>query len=230
MHIEQQNSNWTFEGISEQFVAHAKLSIPGYEEGHDLITRYSDFFCARPTSVVDIGSSTGLLLNKIAMHHKSRAGLKLVGIEPVEDMCVYAQQQTNDERISFINGKVEDQTLPTSNLVVSYYTMQFISPSIRQQVVNQIYNSLEWGGAFFLFEKVRASDARFQDYASQIYTEFKLENNFDEHEIVNKTRAIKGVMEPFSSKGNIDLLKRAGFVDITTISKWVCFEGILAVK
>jgi tRNA (cmo5U34)-methyltransferase len=37
-------------------------------------------------------------------------------------------------------------------------------------------------------------------------------------------------MEPFSSQGNIDMLKRAGFVDIVTVQKYVCFEGFLAIK
>ena len=37
-------------------------------------------------------------------------------------------------------------------------------------------------------------------------------------------------MEPFSTQGNIDLMKRAGFVDIMPVSKWVCFEGFLAIK
>ena len=97
-------------------------------------------------------------------------------------------------------------------------------------MINRIYQSLNWGGAFFMFEKVRAPDGRFQDYANQVYVEFKLENGFSETEIINKSRSIKGVMEPFSTQGNIDLLKRAGFVDIMTIQKYVCFEGFLAIK
>jgi len=81
-----------------------------------------------------------------------------------------------------------------------------------------------------MFEKVRAPDGRFQDYANQVYIEFKIDNGFSEAEIINKSRSIKGVMEPFSTQGNIDLLKRGGFEDIMTIQKYVCFEGFLAIK
>lgn len=81
-----------------------------------------------------------------------------------------------------------------------------------------------------MFEKVRATDSRFQDYANQVYTEFKLKNGFSEAEIINKTRSIKGVMEPFSTEGNIDMLRRSGFSDIISIQKYVCFEGFLAIK
>ena len=44
------------------------------------------------------------------------------------------------------------------------------------------------------------------------------------------TLNLKGVLEPFSTQGNLDLFKRAGFVDITTISKYICFEGFLLIK
>jgi len=63
-----------------------------------------------------------------------------------------------------------------------------------------------------------------------VYTEFKLKHGFSEAEIIGKARSIKGVMEPFSTQGNIDMLKRAGFSDIVSIQKYVCFEGFLAVK
>jgi tRNA (cmo5U34)-methyltransferase len=49
-------------------------------------------------------------------------------------------------------------------------------------------------------------------------------------EIVSKTRSLKGVLEPFSSKGNYDMLERAGFQDVNTVLKYLCFEGVLAIK
>ena len=96
--------------------------------------------------------------------------------------------------------------------------------------MDKIFLSLQWGGAFIIFEKVRGSDARFNDYMTQIYNDFKLKNGFSEEEIINKTKSLKGVLEPFSTKGNYDLLKRAGFKDVITIFKWNNFEGILAIK
>ena len=45
----------------------------------------------------------------------------------------------------------------------------------------------------------------------------------DSDEIINKSRSLKGVMNPFSTKGNYDLLERAGFKDVMTIQKYICF-------
>ena len=81
-----------------------------------------------------------------------------------------------------------------------------------------------------LFEKVRAPDARFQVMMTGLYTDFKLDNGYTSEQIVAKTRSLKGVLEPFSTQGNMDLMKRAGFEDITSVMKYVCFEGTLAIK
>jgi tRNA (cmo5U34)-methyltransferase len=65
---------------------------------------------------------------------------------------------------------------------------------------------------------------------NQFYIDFKIDAGFDSNEIINKSRSLKGVLEPFSSKGNTDMLKRAGFQDVLTVFKYGCFEGILAIK
>lgn len=81
-----------------------------------------------------------------------------------------------------------------------------------------------------MFEKVRAPDARFQDMMSALYVDFKLQQGFSEREIVHKSRSLKGILEPFSTQGNIDMMKRAGFVDHMTVFKHLCFEGFLLIK
>ena len=111
-----------------------------------------------------------------------------------------------------------------------YDTMQFVKPEYRQTMINKIYKSLNWGGAFIMFEKIRASDARFQDMYSIIYNDFKLKNGFTPSEIVHKTRSLKGILEPFSDYGNCSLLKRAGFVDYITVFQWMSFKGYLCIK
>ena len=77
---------------------------------------------------------------------------------------------------------------------------------------------------------MRSPDARFQDIVTTLYNDFKLTQGYTPEEIVSKTRSLKGVLEPFSTQANIDMLKRAGFADILTVQKQICFEGFLAIK
>lgn len=229
--IHQHDAGWSFDNISGEFDDHIQKSIPLYRQGHELVCHYSDFFLKPDSIVYDIGCSTGQFLAKLARRHAQKAELRLIGIDTVADMIGYAGQlSAQDPRLSFVLGNALDLQFDYADMFVANYTIQFLPPRVRQTLIDSIYTSLNWGGAFFMFEKVRAPDSRFQDYANQIYIEFKLDNGFSEAEIINKARSIKGVMEPFSSQGNIDMLKRAGFTDIVTIQKYVCFEGFLAIK
>jgi tRNA (cmo5U34)-methyltransferase len=200
-------------------------------QGHELVCLYSDFFLKPDSIVYDIGCSTGQFLAKLARHQPQKSGLRLVGIDTVEDMIAYARKlSAEDPRMSFVVGNALDVEFDKCDMVIANYTIQFLPPRVRQTLIDLIYKALNWGGGFFMFEKVRAPDSRFQDYASQAYIEFKLKNGFSEAEVINKARSIKGVMEPFSSQGNIEMLKRAGFTDIVTIQKYICVEGFLAIK
>lgn len=115
-------------------------------------------------------------------------------------------------------------------MVISYYTLQFILHSVRQQLVNRIYDSLAWGGAFFVFEKTRGPDGRFQDMNTHVYNEYKINKGYSPSEIFSKSRALTGVLEPFSDKGNLDMFKRAGFKDIQYIFTNICFKGWICIK
>jgi tRNA (cmo5U34)-methyltransferase len=229
--IVAENARWSFDGISGSFAAHARRSIPFYNEGHDLICRYSDFFVAPSSRVYDIGTATGLLAHKLADRNKSKPGVRVIGIDLIPSMIDYCQQQYADrEDLQFVCSDAATFDYEKASLFTCYYVVQFIHPHVRQRLIDRVFQQLHWGGALLMFEKVRGPDARFQDYAAQIYTEFKSDRGYSDTEILGKARSLKGVLEPFSTNGNIEMLQRAGFKDIMSVMKWVCFEGFLAIK
>ncbi|MGZ2749381.1 methyltransferase domain-containing protein [Burkholderia stagnalis] len=225
-------ASWTFTGnVADTFVDHVRRSVPYYDAGHDLVCQLSDFFCHGDSVCYEIGVSTGQLLRRLAEHHASKPGIKWVGIDPVESMIAKARQHCVEvPNIALEVGDARLYDFEQSDLIVSFYCIQFIPPKDRQDVFNRIYERLNWGGAFILFEKVRAPDARFQDMVVSLYNDYKRREGFSADEILNKTASLKSVLEPFSTEGNLGLLKRAGFVDVTTVMKYLCFEGFLAIK
>jgi tRNA (cmo5U34)-methyltransferase len=225
-------ASWTFDGNTPRtFTAHVRRSVPFYDVGHDLVCRLSDYFIQDNSVCYDLGTSTGVLLDKLAKRHKHRSGVQWIGIDVVPNMINRAKEEMKSKKnIKLVIDDVALHEYQKSDMIIAYYTMQFVRPYIRQDVFNKIYEALNWGGAFIMFEKVRACDARFQDIMQTLYSDFKLEQGFTAEEIIAKTKSLKGVLDPFSSQGNIDLLKRAGFVDMITIFKYICFEGFLAIK
>ncbi|MBT8336075.1 MAG: methyltransferase domain-containing protein [Gemmatimonadetes bacterium] len=230
--IQTGRGDWSFEGpVAETFVEHVRQSVPWYDAGHDLVCGLSDYFVHRDSLCYEIGVSTGQLLRKLAEHHEHKPDVRWVGIDPVPEMIDRARAHCKD--LKNVELEVADALTweyGKADLIVSYYTVQFVHPRQRQELIDRIYERLNWGGAFLLFEKVRGPDARFQDIFVSLYNDFKAANGFSSDEILNKTSSLKGVLEPFSTEGNLGLLRRAGFTDIATVMKYICFEGFLAIK
>lgn len=223
------NASWSFDGKTvKNFDKHIKQSIPFYQQTHYLTLKISDFFLSQKKSIVyDLGCSTGTFLNLLEKRH-AKKNIIMIGIDEIKKMTDEAKKK--NKNIKYINSKIENIKFKKSSLITSFFTIQFIHPSKRQKIFEKIYNGLDWGGGFILFEKVRFPDARFQDMMSQVYMDYKIDQGFSPDSIVSKSRSLKGIMEPFSTNGNLKLLKQAGFKDIATIFKFACFEGFLAIK
>jgi len=229
--INAENARWTFSNdVARTFSRHVSKSVPLYNEGHDLICTLSDFFVYDSTVCYELGSSTGVLSGKLARRHAATKA-RFVGIEAVPEMVAQARVECGGvPNLEFAQDDITLYPYERSDLIVSFCTIPFVPPYLRQSFFDRIYQSLNWGGALLIYEKVRAPDARFQDYMTSLYTDFKLERGYSGDEIVAKARSLKRVQEPFSTQGYLDLFKRAGFVDVMSVIKWVCFEGFLAIK
>lgn len=231
--IKAMRSAWTFSGnVPNTFSEHMRTSVPFYDTGHQLICELSDFFVQEKSACYELGTSVGTLIKKLAERHNHKPNVNWYGIDNVPEMIELAKKETSSDnnRITYLVDDVLTTEFEKSDLIVAYYTLQFVPLAVRQQTIDRIYQALNWGGAFICFEKVRACDARFQDYMTQVYTEYKTSQGYTPEEILNKAASLKSVLEPFSTQGNIDLFRRAGFVDIMTVYKWVCFEGFLCIK
>lgn len=230
---------WSFgEEIGDNFDDHIARSIPSYDETHKLALRLSDFFLSDKSVLVDIGSSSGSFVVKLCDHHEDRNRLEIKCIEIEKHFCDYAKNnfkkkgciKKHDIKVfneDIANMSIEEQSI---DLFTSFYTLQFIKPSKRSKVLEKIYKSLKWGGGLILYEKVRGSDARFQDILNHLLNLEKLDNGFLPQEIFSKSLSLVGKMEPFSDVGNRQILESVGFKDIEIIFKHINFQGYLCIK
>ncbi|MBU8902473.1 MAG: class I SAM-dependent methyltransferase, partial [Victivallales bacterium] len=136
-HINTENANWSFEGkTAEHFDEHVSKSVPFYHEGQTLICNISDYFIKNDSIAYEIGCSTGELTSKLAMHNKSKAGAQFIGIDTVPEMIEIANTKKEALKLDALTFEVDDvlsYNLEDSDLIISYYTVQFIRPSDRQR-------------------------------------------------------------------------------------------------
>jgi tRNA (cmo5U34)-methyltransferase len=146
-------------------------------------------------------------------------------------MVVKARERCKDLKnvnIELADARRVDYTCST--FVIMYYTLQFVPPYRRAELLQRIYNEIRPGGAVVLFEKTRSSDPVLQDLFNQMYEEFKLGAGFSPQDVLNKSRSLRGVLEPLTGPQNIELLRSAGFAQSWPIFKHLAFEGMLGIK
>ena len=229
--IHAENSQWRFSEISGiNFDRHIKRSIPFYEEGHRLILEISDYFIKENSVCYDLGCSTGHLTGSLAKRHRKKT-LKIIGIDKEENMVKEAEKNcSHQEEVAVVVGDISDFHYLPSDLIIAYYTVQFLALPKRPPLFERIYSNLKPGGALVMFEKVLAPDSQTQEILSGLYHEHKLKQGFSGEEIINKARSLKGVLVSQTSKENLQQLENAGFTKISPIFRHLCFEGLLAIR
>ena len=192
----------------------------------------STFFITNKSTVYDLGCSTGLTLRAIGDFNLNKK-FKLVGIDVSKDMIDKAKLNTNKKKynkikINYLCKDVLRAKLEKSDLITSNYFIQFIHPRYRQTIFDKIYKSLNYGGGFIFLKKLEVLMLDFKICLHNFIMILNLSLVLQK-EILNKTKSIRGYLEPFK-KANIDFLKRAGFKDYTTVFKYYSFQGFLAIK
>lgn len=221
--------SWTFGGeVPAAFDSHVARSVPAYSEGQELVADVADQLVPAGGRIYDLGCSTGTLTRLLAERLAPRR-VEVIGVDREPGMIERARERCADlPTVRFEIASLQELTFEPADLVVSYYTLQFVPLRSRAAVVQAIHAALSPGGSLVLFEKVLASSARNQEIAAGAYGDWKRRQGFAEEEIAAKSRSIRGVLRPLSSAENEAMLHRAGFTEVMHVFRWVLFEGLLA--
>jgi tRNA (cmo5U34)-methyltransferase len=222
---------WSFSGkICQNFTEHIKNSVPFYFEGHALITELANFFLRDGSTCYELGCSNGNLIFTLSQNLPVKK-INFIGIDQSSDMIKEAKKKcTAAKNIQLICEEISQTKFMKSDLIIAYYTLQFLPLAERQKSLKKIYNALNPGGALILFEKTFSANAKLQDIFNTAYYDFKLKQGFNHQEIIEKTRSLKGILNPLTSAQNLSSLKKSGFSNIEIIMKYLSFEGYLAIK
>ena len=203
----------------ENFDEHIAQSIPNYHKLEEAISDVSRYFLREDTAVIDLGCSTGKLLESIPFDGDK------YGI----DMSSHLLPASHDRTV-FVKKDIRAfKEFPPACLVMSIFTLQFIPLEDRKPVIDAIYGSLIEGGAFIWAEKVHEEDGLLEQIQTGAYYDYK-RKSFTAEEILNKERDIRGMMRTQTTDWNVNKILEAGFSTSTLIWKFFNFECHLAIK
>lgn len=212
-------------------------SVPFYNESQDTAVRLAKEYYKKNTKVIDIGCSTGTTLIKLfkKLSPEERKTIQMIGYDSSNPMIKEAERKTSNKKfkkkIKFINNEIQNLKIE-KNVSVCFmnYTLQFIRPIDRQNIVSKIYKCLNKGGAFIFMEKILSKDSDISRIFIDVYHKYKLEMGYTDIEINKKREALENVLIPYRDEENYELLEKSGFKKIEKFFKWFNWSGIIAVK
>jgi len=230
-------ADFTFAHRQEGFDEHIDWSIRGYSNLLGDVISFSRYFVEDNTNVVDIGCSTGKTTEKMLLHNQDHCkNAKYVGIEIAEGFYDSLDDRldslTNNEpwaQVEFIKDDVRHYNFENCSLVTSIFTLQFMPKRHRQEVIQNIYNGLNDGGAFLFSEKIYTEDSFIQDMLTFNYYDFKRQN-FDAQDIMDKEITLRNMLKPNTWSEIETMLKSAGFKSVQVFWQNFLFLGAIAIK
>ncbi len=218
------------EDVASVFDDMLDRSIPFYKQMLELTRSFCLKYTKENSFVYDLGSSTASTLIDIAKH--SDCHLNLVGIDNSSAMIQRAKHKINAYNldIKLINDDIFNVNLSNATIVIANFTLQFIRPLKREELIKKIYNSLEDGGIFIFSEKIISDDKVLNKQYIDQYYDFKKTQGYSEFEIAQKREALENVLIPYSYDENKQMTIDAGFKHFDCLFKWVNFATFIAKK
>jgi tRNA (cmo5U34)-methyltransferase len=129
-----------------------------------------------------------------------------------------------------LNGDLSSLVLENASIVTMCWTLQFIRPLRRDDLIRWIYRGLVNGGALILTEKVLTNSSHVNRFFIDYYYDLKRRNGYSETEIARKREALENVLVPYRLEENLELFRRNGFEVVETFFQWFNFAGMICVK
>jgi len=218
------------EDVASVFDDMLTRSVPFYKQVLELTTSFALKYIKENSIIYDLGCSTATTLINIA--NTTDLNLNLIGIDTSEAMLKRAKQKTKAYGIDieFVNDDIFNINLKKSSVFISNYTLQFIRPLKREELIKKIYNSLEDGGVFIFSEKVISDNVVLNKQFIDEYYNFKKIQGYSEFEISQKREALENVLIPYTYEENKQMVLDAGFKHFDCIFKWINFSTFIAIK
>jgi len=223
-------TKFTFATDKEGFDNHIDKSVRGYSHLWGDILSLSKYFVEDYTQVVDIGCSTGKLLKGMIEQNQAHIpNAQYTGIEIEDDFYGdYNFDEKKYQQLSYYKGDVRDYSFNNCSLITSIFTLQFMSPKDRQEVLNKVYNGLNTGGAFIFSEKTFSCNPKIQDMMTFTFYDYK-RKYFSDKEILDKEVQLRHMMKLNTKTEIYDMLNKAGF-EVHNFWQNFNFIGAIALK
>jgi len=228
-------THWEFnDQVAKVFDEMLSRSIPSYHTFKEiyiqLLLKYTNEIPGQ-IRILDIGCGT--LTSSLDLYEKI-PNCTLIGIDKSTPMIKQAQNIARYRPgITLINKDITtfDVTeFQNIHIALIIFTLQFIPPEDRMSTLQKIYNTQQQGSIIILAEKTINPHPVTETLFTETYYKIKEQNQYTKNEINNKKRKLKRQLIPTTDEFNKELLKGAGYKNISIFWKSLNFTGYIGYK
>ncbi|MGX2948787.1 carboxy-S-adenosyl-L-methionine synthase CmoA [Frederiksenia canicola] len=226
--------DFTFdEAVAEVFPDMIQRSVPGYSNIITAIGMLANRFVTDNSNVYDLGCSRGAGILSIRRNIADKQAT-IIGVDNSEPMVERCRHHLNayhsDIPVDILCDDIRHIEIKNASMVVLNFTLQFLPPEDRLQLLEKIYQGLNPNGVLVLSEKFRFEDEMMNDLLIDLHHTFKRANGYSELEVSQKRTALENVMRTDSIDTHRKRLKQAGFEKVELWFQCFNFGSIVAVK
>lgn len=209
-------------------------SVPGYATLITNIGTLAARYVQAGSVCYDLGCSLGAV--SLSLRHAiHEPDCKIIAVDNSQAMIakasrIFADDDTSPIPVEVQCADINEVSIESASVVVMNFTLQFISPALRQALIQKIYDGLLPGGALILSEKLAFEDPAVNQFHIDSHHDFKRANGYSDLEISQKRSALEKVLIPETLTQHQRRLQQAGF---QFVEKWYqCFNfvSVVAVK
>ena len=223
------------EDVAKVFPDMIKRSVPGYPTIVENLGVLAAQFAQPHSALYDLGCSLGAVTQALRRHVRSD-DCRVIAVDnspAMVERCaeyLHAQDAMFQELlpVEVIEADILALEFQPATLVALNFTLQFIAPEQRLELLTRIRQALLPGGTLILSEKLRFADEAEHELLGELHLAFKRANGYSELEIAQKRSAIENVMKPDSLEQHRERLLAAGFSKVVPWFQCLNFASLIA--
>lgn len=225
------------DNVAAVFPDMLRRSIPGYAASIEAIGSLAARYVKPETHCYDLGCSLGAAT--LAMRQGIGVpGCRIIAVDVAPAMIARCREiVAEDDRLNspatdvvVVEDDIRNVEIINASMVVLNYTLQFLAPEDRDDMIGRIHRGMIDGGLLVLSEKVVDQNAHMEALLVDLHREHKRRHDYSSLEIARKRAALENVLIPETVEAHCARLERAGFQHTAVWLRYFNFVSIIAIR
>ncbi len=219
--------------VADVFDDMIERSVPGYRTTISMTGLLAEKYAQADSFCYDLGCSLGAATLSLRKNIK-QPGCSILAIdnsEPMIEKCRKRIEADNSEiPVKLICADIQDVSIEKASIVVLNFTLQFIQPEKREELLKKVCSGMLPGGVLILSEKISFENKQVEELNIEMHHAFKKAHGYSDLEVSQKRTALENVLIPETLDVHQQRLENAGFSTSTVWFRCFNFMSIAAIK